>query len=91
VQRYRPALDIESVATGEAWFGERALGKGLIDEIATSDEQLQKAAASADLIEVRYIERKPLSRRLGLALEGAIERALENILDRAGSPDERYR
>ncbi|SUH15463.1 putative protease sohB [Salmonella enterica subsp. enterica] len=38
VQRMRPALDIELVATGEHWYGQQALEKGLVDEINTSDE-----------------------------------------------------
>ncbi len=35
VQRMRPALDIEQVATGEHWYGQQALEKGLVDEINT--------------------------------------------------------
>lgn len=34
----RPKLDIESVATGEYWYGTIAKEKGLIDEIGTSDD-----------------------------------------------------
>jgi serine protease SohB len=91
VARFRPSLDIESAASGEAWFGERALARGLVDELGTSDELLQQAARHSELIEVRYIERKHLGRRLGLALESAIERAVQNVLDRASAADERYR
>src|SRR5210317_885889 len=38
VSEYRPDLDLDSVATGEHWYGTRALEKGLADEIKTSDE-----------------------------------------------------
>ena len=40
VKRNRPQLDIDSVATGEIWFGPDALEKNLCDELATVDEVL---------------------------------------------------
>ena len=39
---HRPALDIEKVATGEYWYGIRALEKGLIDEILSSDDYISR-------------------------------------------------
>lgn len=41
IQKYRPELDIENVATGEAWLALDALKLGLIDEIAASDDYIQ--------------------------------------------------
>lgn len=40
VAKNRPDLDIKSVATGETWFGEAALDKGLCDEIRPVDDVL---------------------------------------------------
>jgi len=40
VKDNRPTLDIDTVATGETWFGENALKKGLCDEIKTQDDVL---------------------------------------------------
>lgn len=40
VKENRPSLDIDSVATGETWFGEDALKRGLCDEIRTVDDVL---------------------------------------------------
>lgn len=40
VKLNRPSLDIDDVATGETWFGEDALNKGLCDEIKTVDDVL---------------------------------------------------
>jgi len=37
VKSQRPQLDIENVATGETWFGEDAMERGLCDELGTSD------------------------------------------------------
>jgi ClpP class serine protease len=40
VKQNRPTLDIDSVATGETWFGQAALEKGLCDEIKPVDDVL---------------------------------------------------
>jgi len=40
VAKNRPQLDIKSVATGETWFGNAAMEKGLCDEIRPVDDVL---------------------------------------------------
>lgn len=64
VAQYRPQIDIRKVATGEIWFGRRALEQNLIDEVCTSDEYLLRASRDADLYSVRYEEKKSLQERL---------------------------
>lgn len=76
LKRYRPTLDLEKLATGEHWYGEQALPLGLVDELATSDDLLMKLSKEADLYELQFQKREPLARRITLAVEGAIERAL---------------
>lgn len=73
VTRNRPALDIDRVATGESWFGQRALDLALVDELVTSDEYLVRACDSDEVIEVRYVEKKPLPERLGLVVQDAVD------------------
>ncbi|MFI4955849.1 MAG: protease SohB [Gammaproteobacteria bacterium] len=41
VTRYRPQLDMDTVATGEHWYGEEALKHLLVDSIGTSDAFIQ--------------------------------------------------
>ncbi|TXH03941.1 MAG: protease SohB [Nevskiaceae bacterium] len=78
----RPTLDIEKVATGEHWFGTRALSLRLVDEIKTSDDYLLDRSREADIYEVKYRRRQSLSDRLsggllklGLGLRSGIEKA----------------
>lgn len=55
VAQYRPELDINTVATGEHWHGTQALEHKLVDEIATSDDLLLKAAkADRPVFEVHF-------------------------------------
>jgi serine protease SohB len=73
VARNRPALDIERVATGESWFGQRALDFKLVDELITSDEYIADACDRADVFEIKYVEKKPLPERLGIALQNSAD------------------
>ena len=40
VEKNRPSLDIDNVATGETWFGNDALQRNLVDKLKTSDDVL---------------------------------------------------
>ena len=64
VGTHRPQLDIERVATGEYWFGTRALELGLVDRLATSDEYLSVAAQDRNVYQVRVKRPKSLLDRL---------------------------
>jgi serine protease SohB len=70
----RPQLDVESVATGEHWYGTRAVDKGLIDEISTSDDLIVKAVKDREVFEVSYEIPKTLGEKIGLTVETAINR-----------------
>lgn len=88
VARWRPALDLELVATGETWYGSRALPLGLIDRLGTSDQWLQDAAESGTvLLEVSYTERKRLGERVGDLLEASVSRGIGRALDRLRTED----
>ena len=64
VGEHRPSLDIGAVATGEHWYGRRALALALCDELRTSDDYLLAASREAELYELAYTTKKPLTRRL---------------------------
>jgi serine protease SohB len=72
VGRYRSALDLDAVATGEHWYGTRALELGLADEILTSDELLAQQAAERDLYRVSYKIKQPLQKRIMSNIDGAL-------------------
>ncbi len=77
VQEHRAAVDIDRIATGEVWYGRRAMDVGLADEIATSDEYLLRQGSDADLFSVQFVEKKSIQQRLGFAgLGGKLRRAV---------------
>lgn len=75
VAEYRPDLDLDKVATGEHWYGTRALELGLTDEIRTSDEVLRERAGERDLFEISYKIKQPLQKRLMANIDSALEKA----------------
>jgi serine protease SohB len=64
VREHRPQLDIGTVATGEHWYGRRALDLALCDELRTSDDYLLDASRESELYELVYTGRKPVIRKL---------------------------
>jgi serine protease SohB len=82
VSTNRPSLDIARVATGEVWYGQKALEEGLVDALETSDAFVQSRLADWDVYEIKYVHKKNWQEKLGLAAEGALERAFLKIWQR---------
>ncbi len=74
VAKYRPGLEIEKIATGEHWYGTRALELGLADELMTSDELLALKVADRELYRVTWKIRQPLQKRLAHSVDSAMQR-----------------
>lgn len=74
VSRYRPDLDLERIATGEHWYGARALELGLADRLQTSDELLAELVPDHDIYQVTYKVKQPLQKRLMANADSALEK-----------------
>jgi serine protease SohB len=79
VSAQRPALDINRVATGEHWYGKRALDLKLCDELKTSDDYLLERSKKTRIFEVKFVAKKGLSRKLAAAVDSGIGGALEGV------------
>jgi serine protease SohB len=74
VGEHRPQVDLATVATGEFWYGTRALELNLVDELSTSDDYLLAARKRADLFEVEFSVPLSRVRRLTAAAQSVIGR-----------------
>ncbi|SRR5690554_1201799 len=72
IRRHRADLDVNRVATGEVWLGERALELRLVDAVTTSDDYLLQRSLEAELLLLRFHRHAPLRKRLSLSLENAL-------------------
>ncbi len=64
VKSSRDKVDIDKIATGEHWYGKRAIDLNLVDELITSDDYLSAAAKEADIFEVKYERKKPVTEKI---------------------------
>lgn len=85
VSENRPQLDINKIATGEAWYGTKALELGLVDEIKTSDDYIIEKSDSADIYEVSIEINEGLKDKLSALLYKSASGALEKLWYRFGS------
>ncbi|MBJ8503660.1 protease SohB [Acinetobacter seifertii] len=66
VEKYRPQLNVDKVATGEHWYGEDALDLNLVDKLETSDEYLLALLPQHDVYVINTRKKATLGEKLGL-------------------------
>jgi serine protease SohB len=64
IRENRSQVDVEKIATGEYWYGRRALDLNLIDVLQTSDDYLSSSVDTADMYEIDYVRKKPISEKI---------------------------
>ena len=64
VKDNRGQVDIDKIATGEHWYGKRAIDLNLVDELITSDDYLSSTAKDANIFEVKFERKKPVTEKL---------------------------
>jgi serine protease SohB len=74
VKEYRPAVEIDKIATGETWLGSQAKDRYMVDDIRTSDEILVEAVKEHDVYEVEYELPKSIQDKLAGAFHGAFNK-----------------
>ena len=80
VVAHRDVVDIKQVATGEAWYGQRALDVKLVDRLITSDSYLVECAAERDVYLLRWeVQKKPLERLLG-GIGGSLSQGVRKMV-----------
>jgi serine protease SohB len=69
VSEHRAAVNIDKLATGEYWYGAKAVALGLVDKLITSDDYLLNASNIADLYEITYVISKKKLAKLSSAIK----------------------
>ncbi len=66
VEKYRPQLNVDKVATGEHWYAQDALDLNLVDKLQTSDEYLLALLPQHDVYVINTRKKATLGEKLGL-------------------------
>ncbi len=82
ISEHRAIVNIERVATGEHWFGKRAIDLKLVDELKTSDDYLLEQSKSRDIYKITYEIKKPVLSKLAGTLGKILNRSplSENVI-----------
>ena len=82
IEKYRPQLNVEKVATGEHWYGQDAKGLNLVDQLKTSDEYLLGLLAQHDVYVIRTRRKPTLGEKLGLQAAQMADTLIPSILSK---------
>jgi serine protease SohB len=82
VAEHRPQVNVNEVATGEVWYGKRAIEHQLIDDIQTSDEYLMALRESSKIYSVAYVAKKTFKEKMGLGAQQAVESVIDRLIAR---------
>lgn len=75
VNKNRPQLNIDNVATGEYWYGEEALKLGLVDEIKTSDDYLMSFNETHQILKVEHSQKETFADKVSGILGKGLKQA----------------
>lgn len=79
VKAHRDILDIDKVATGEHWLGQKALELALVDDIQTSDDFLLANAKDRDIFSLKFKPKKKLADKLAEAASMTLQRTVSGL------------
>lgn len=72
ILNYRPDVAIDDVATGEHWYANLAIKKGLCDELQVSDDYLMSHLDSHDMLLVKYRTKVGFADKFNMGLVNAL-------------------
>ena len=82
VEKYRPQLNVEKVATGEHWYGQDALDLNLADKLQTSDEYILGLLPQHDVYVISTRKRPTLGEKLGLQAAQLADHLIPTVMNK---------
>ncbi|OUC58826.1 protease SohB [Acinetobacter seifertii] len=82
VEKYRPQLNVDKVATGEHWYGQDALDLNLVDKLETSDEYLLALLPQHDVYVINTRKKATLGEKLGLQAAQMVDSLIPAVMNK---------
>lgn len=79
VSENRPILDINKIATGEAWYGSQALELKLVDKLQTSDDFLVEKSANSDVFEVSFSVNESIRDKINAMISKSVSTIIDQL------------
>jgi serine protease SohB len=70
----RPQVNLENVATGEHWYGSKALERNLVDCLMTSEDYLMQASTKKSIYEIKHMAKKSLAQKFSLFANESLDK-----------------
>ena len=86
VEKYRPQLNVEKVATGEHWYGQDAIDLNLVDQLKTSDEYLLGLLPQHDVYLIQTRKKPTLGAKLGLQAAQMADSLVPAVMSKVMAP-----
>lgn len=85
VGSFRKSVNIEEISNGKTWIGKKALEKGLVDKVMTSEEFLMEKILDSDIVKIDYVNQRNsfenfLVRRASLFISDVITAAFYKVI-----------
>lgn len=90
IQKFRPKVNVDAIATGEHWYGTRAQELALIDELGTLDQYVQKQTATRLVLEVSHAPKKTVAQKLTEGVSSLFKSSRDAIMEETPSSEHRY-
>jgi serine protease SohB len=82
VEKYRPQLNVDKVATGEHWLGIDAQELNLVDQLQTSDEYLLSLLPQHDIYVIETRKKPTLGEKLGLQAAQVVDSIVPAVMSK---------
>lgn len=79
IAQYRPDLNLDQVATGEAWLASMAKDLNLVDELMTSDDYILAACNTQEVFHVVYEFKHPMTQKISTAMRAGWAQLAPNL------------
>lgn len=82
IAHFRPVVDLVQTATGEHWYGTRALELKLVDALETSDDYLVRATETAEVYHIDCSVKETIKDRIAHLFSSTFEGFAEGVASR---------
>ena len=83
ISENRPQVNLEKVATGEHWYGTKALELNLVDSLITCDDYLMQLSEEKSIYEIKHSPKKSLAQKFAMFANESVDKITSGVKQRS--------